>query len=553
VIIVAKQIHFNDEARHAILRGVNKLADTVKVTLGPKGRNVVLDKGYGSPVITNDGVTIAKEIDLEDSFENMGAQLVKEVATRTGDNAGDGTTTATLLTQAIVQEGLRNITAGANPIEVKRGIDKAVKAVVKFLKSHSLEVKTKEKVAQVGTISANNDEEIGELISRAMEKVGYDGVITVEEAKSTDTSLDIVEGMQFDRGFISPYMVSDPDKMVAELEDAYVLIYDRKINQMKDLLPVLEQVANDNKPLLIIAEELEGEAMTTLVLNIIRGTLKVVAVKAPGFGDDRKALLQDIAVLTGGKVIAEEQGMKLETTTLQHLGRAKKIKVDKEKTVIIEGQGQPELIRTRVAQIKTQIENNDSEFEVEDLKRRLGKLSGGVAIINVGAATETEMKEKKARVDDALHATRAAVEEGVVSGGGVTLLHAVSALSDVPLNNQDQAIGVDIVKRALEYPLRQIAKNAGVEGSVLVNRLKSEKDIKIGYNARTGKIEDMISAGVLDPTKVVRSALENASSIAGLILTTEAMVTDVPDKKDDKMTMPAVPPSMPGMGGMGGF
>jgi chaperonin GroEL len=547
---MAKQISFNDEARQAILRGVNRLADTVKVTLGPKGRNVVLDRGFGSPIITNDGVTIAKEIELKDPFENMGAQLVKEVATKTGDNAGDGTTSATILTQAIVNEGIRNITAGANPIEVKRGIDKAVKKVVDFIKENSIEVKSKEKVAQVGTISGNNDEEIGKLISDAMEKVGYDGVITVEEAKSTDTTLDIVEGMQFDKGFVSPYMVTDTDKMTAELDDAYVLLTDKKISQMKDLLPVLEHVANDNKSLLIVADDIEGEAMTALILNLIRGSIKVVAVKAPGFGEDRKQMLEDIAILTGGIVVSDEKGMKLENIEPHHLGIAKKIKVDKENTTIIEGKGDTQKIKERVNFIKAQISNSDSEHDIEDYKKRLGKLSGGVAIINIGAATETEMKEKKARVDDALHATRAAVEEGIVCGGGITLLQATKALENIKSDNQDQKIGVDIIKRALEYPIKQIAKNAGVDGSVIINKIMSQNDIRIGYNAKLDKIEDMFDAGVVDPAKVVRSSLQNAASIAGLILTTEAMVTDIPEPKKDET------PMMPqGMGGMpmGGF
>jgi chaperonin GroEL len=541
---MAKQIIFNEKARQSLLDGVNQLADTVKVTLGPKGRNVVLDDGVGSPTITNDGVTIAKEIDLEEPFENMGAQLVKEVATKTQDIAGDGTTTASVLAQAIVQEGLKNVAAGANPIEVKRGIDKAAVKVVEFIKSNSVEVKEEEKVKQVATISANNDEEVGKLIADAMEKVGHTGVITVEEAKSMETSLDVVEGMQFDKGYMSPYMATDTEKMDAMLEDAYVLIYDKKISAMKELVKILEMVAGQNKPLLIISEEVEGEALATLILNIIRGAIKVVAVKAPGFGDDQKDTLEDIAILTGAKVISEEKGMKLENVQLEDLGQAKRIKVDKENTTIVEGLGDKTKVDERVSQIKAQIEKADSDMDKEDFQKRLAKLAGGVAVINVGAATETEMKEKKARVDDALNATRAAVEEGVVAGGGVTLLRAGSELESLGLEN-DQLVGVDILKRALEEPTRQIAFNAGKEGSVIVERLKKEED-NMGYNAKTDKFEDLVEAGVIDPTKVTRIALQNAASIAGMVLTTEALVTDIKEKDSDG-------PAMPPMGGMGGM
>ena len=540
---MAKQIIFNEKARQSLLEGVNQLADTVKVTLGPKGRNVVLDDGVGSPTITNDGVTIAKEIDLKEPFENMGAQLVKEVATKTQDIAGDGTTTASVLAQAIVQEGLKNVAAGANPIEVKRGIDKAAAKVVEFIKGNSVEVKEEEKVKQVATISANNDEEVGKLIADAMKKVGHTGVITVEEAKSMETSLDVVEGMQFDKGYMSPYMVTDTEKMEAMLEDAYVLIYDKKISAMKELVKILEMVAGQNKSLLIVSEEVEGEALATLILNLIRGVVKVVAVKAPGFGDDQKDTLEDIAILTGGKVISEEKGMKLENVQLEDLGQAKRIKVNKENTTIVEGLGDKTKVDERVSQIKAQIDKVDSDMDKEDFQKRLAKLAGGVAVINVGAATETEMKEKKARVDDALNATRAAVEEGVVAGGGVTLLRAGSELESLGLEN-DQLVGVEILKRALEEPTRQIAFNAGKEGSVIVERLKKEEG-NMGYNAKTDKFEDLVEAGVIDPTKVTRIALQNAASIAGMVLTTEALVTDIKEDKEE--------PAMPPMGGMGGM
>lgn len=543
---MAKQIIFSDEARNKIFSGVNQLANTVKITLGPKGRNVVLDKGYGSPIITNDGVTIAKEIDLKDPFENMGAQLIKEVATKTQDIAGDGTTTAILLAQAIIKEGLKNIAAGANPIEVRRGIDKATKVVVDFLKSKSIDVKNKEKIVQVATISANNDEEIGKLLANALEKVGQKGVITVEEAKALETSLEVVEGMQFERGYLSPYMVTNTEKMEANLEDAYILIYDKKISVMKELVHILEIVAREGKPLLILCEDIEGEALATIVINLLRGVLKVVAVKAPGFGDDQKEMLADIAILTGGRVISEETGMKLENVKLEHLGRARKVNITKENTIIVEGSGDSGEIKKRIQVIESQIKLSESESDKEDLQKRLAKLSGGVAIINVGAATETEMKEKKDRVDDALHATKAAVEEGVVAGGGVTLLHSLTELEKLNLVG-DQQVGVEIIKRAISWPVRQIAINAGKDGGVVVEKILSQKDPSIGYNAKSDIFEDMIKAGVIDPTKVVRTALQNAVSIASLLLTTEALVTDIPEKKDSSQDMPG---GMPGMGMM---
>ncbi len=530
----SKQIMFDEVARQSLLKGVDKVANTVKVTLGPKGRNVVLDKSM-HPLVTNDGVTIAKEIELHDKFENIGAKLLKEVAAKTQDKAGDGTTTAILLAQSMIREGLKNITSGANPIEVKRGIEKAVNEAVAYLKDRTVEVKSKEKIAQVATISANNDEEIGNLIADAMEKVGNSGVITVEEAKSIDTTLEVVEGMQFDRGFISPYMVTDHERMVCELEDSYILITDKKISNMKQLVPVLEKVAQEGKPLLIIAEDIEGDAQATIILNLIRGALKVCAVKAPGFGDEQKEMLEDIAVLTGGKVISEEKGMKLENFTDDMLGRARKITVDSEKTTIVEGKGDKNEIEARKKLIESQIKLADSEHKKESLKKRLAKLGGGVAVIKVGAATETEMKEKKMRLDDALHATKAAVEEGVIPGGGVTLYRAKAVLENLNLEN-DQQIGVDIVKRALEEPVRQIAINAGKEGAEVIARINSEKDENVGYNARKDCYENMLDAGVLDPTKVVRTALQNAASIAGMILTTEALVTDFDSEKDEKTT-----------------
>ncbi|MBI2549316.1 chaperonin GroEL [Candidatus Woesearchaeota archaeon] len=542
--MAAKEIIYDEEARKKLVDGVNKLANVVKITLGPKGRNVVLASSFGSPTITNDGVSIAKEIDLEDPYENMGAQLVKEVATKTQDIAGDGTTTATLLAQAIIREGMKNIAAGANPIEVKRGIDKAVVKVVEVVKSRSVEVNTREKIAQVATISANNDEEVGNLIADAMEKVGHKGVITVEEAKSMETSLDVVEGMQFDRGYLSPYMVTNAEKMIAELEDAYILLYDKKITSMKELVPLLEQVAQRSAPLLIIAEDVEGEALATIVLNLLRGALRVVAVKAPGFGDDQKAMLEDIAVLTGGKVISEEKGMNLDRVSLEHLGQAKKINITKETTTLVDGAGNAKTIKARVVQIEQQIKTTDSKYDLEDLQKRLARLSGGVAVIKVGAPTETEMKEKKARVEDALHATRAAVEEGVVPGGGLTLLKAIPHLKKMKLD-EDQQVGLEIVLRAIEEPVRQIASNAGAEGSIIVERLKQESEhSSVGYNAKTGVYEDMMKAGIIDPTKVTRSALQNAGSVAGMLLTTEALVAEKPEKEEKH---PPMPGGMPGM------
>ncbi|VVB86984.1 Thermosome subunit [uncultured archaeon] len=533
---MAKQLIFNDAARHALLRGVDQLADTVKITLGPKGRYVVLSKSFGSPVISNDGVTIAKEIDLKDPYEDMGAKLVKEVATKTQDVAGDGTTTATLLAQAILHKGMKNITVGANPIEIKRGIDKATETVVKAIKGMSEEVKTKEKITQVAVVSANNDEEIGSLISDAMDKVGAAGVITVEEAKSMETSLEVVEGMQLDKGYISPYMATDKEGMEAVLENPLILLYDKKISAMKEFLPVLEAVVKESRPLLIIAEDVEGEALATIVLNIIRGALKVCAIKAPGFGDERKEILEDIAALTGGKVISEELGMKLENTKLSDLGSAKKIRVNKDKTIIIEGQGEKEDIGRRKAIIEGRIKLEESDYKKTDLKKRLAKLSGGVAVVNVGAATETELKEKKMRIDDALNATKAAIEEGVVAGGGIALLRAASELDSLCLEG-DQMVGVDIIRKAIEEPLKQIAINAGKEGSVVIEKLKAESNPNMGYDAKTDAYVDMIEAGIIDPVKVVRTALQNAASIAGLMLTTEALVAEIPEKKSE-MPMP---------------
>jgi len=542
---MAKQLIFDDDARHALMRGVDQLANTVKITLGPKGRNVVLSSTFGSPTITNDGVTIAKEIDLEDPYEDMGAKLVKEVATKTQDVAGDGTTTATLLAQAILHKGMRNITVGANPIEIKRGIDKATEVVVENIKSKSEEVKGKDKITQVATISANNDEVIGNLISDAMDKVGAAGVITVEEAKSMDTYLEVVEGMQFDKGYISPYMSTDTEKMEAVLDEPKILLFDNKISSMKDFLPILEGVVKENKPLLIIAEDVEGEALATTVLNIIRGTLKVCAVKAPGFGDERKEMMEDIAAVTGAKVISEEKGMKLENTTLSDLGSARKVRVNKEKTIIIEGQGSKDDIERRVSIIEGQIKLEDSDYKVKNLKKRLGKLAGGVAVINVGAATETELKDKKMRIDDALNATKAAMEEGVVAGGGIALIRSAKALDDLSLEG-DQKIGLDIILQAIEEPLKQIATNAGKEGSVVVEHIKSETDPNIGYDAKTDEYKDMVEAGIIDPVKVVRSALQNAASIASLVLTTEALVADIPEESSAMPPMPG-PESYMGM------
>ncbi|MFL5480622.1 MAG: chaperonin GroEL [Gemmatimonadaceae bacterium] len=543
--MAAKELHFNTDARAALKRGVDQLAEAVKVTLGPKGRNVVIDKKFGAPTVTKDGVTVAKEIELSDPLENMGAQMVKEVATKTSDLAGDGTTTATVLAQAIFREGLKNVTAGVNPMALKRGIDSAVAAVVEELKKMSVPTKGKKEIAQVGSISANNDKEIGDLIAEAMEKVGKDGVITVEEAKGLETTLETVEGMQFDRGYLSPYFVTDPEKMEAVLEDALILVHDKKVSSMKDLLPILEKVAQMGKPLLIIAEDVEGEALATLVVNKLRGTLRVCAVKAPGFGDRRKAMLEDIANLTGGQVISEEVGFKLENAVVTDLGRAKRIVIDKENTTIIDGQGDEEKIKGRIKEIKAAIDKTTSDYDREKLQERLAKLAGGVAVINVGAATESEMKEKKARVEDALHATRAAVEEGIVPGGGVALVRAQKALKTVKLAESDEQIGVDIIRRSLEEPMRMIVQNAGGEGSIVVEKIRTSKENNYGYNALTDEYEDLVAAGVIDPTKVTRTALQNAASIAGLLLTTEALVVE---KKEPASAAPAGPPG--GMGGM---
>ncbi len=541
---MAKQIEFDAIAREKLRKGVDKLADAVKVTLGPKGRNVIIDKKFGSPTVTKDGVTVAKEVELEDHFENMGAQMVREVASKTSDVAGDGTTTATVLAQAIYTEGLKNVTAGANPMGIKRGIEKTVVKIIDELKKQSKPIAGKNEIAQVGTISANDDKQIGNLIAEAMEKVGKDGVITVEEAKTTDTTLEVVEGMQFDRGYLSPYFITNPESMETEMEDAYILIHDKKISAMKELLPILEKIAQTGRPLLIIAEDVESEALATLVVNKLRGTLKVCAVKAPGFGDRRKAMLEDIAVLTAAKVISEELGFKLENTVLSDLGIAKKIVIDKENTTIVEGNGKQADIKGRIEQIKRQIEETTSDYDREKLQERLAKLAGGVAVINVGAATETEMKEKKARVEDALHATRAAVEEGIIPGGGVALLRTIPKLNDMKLDG-DELIGLSIVRRALEAPIRFIAENAGAEGSVVVEKVKGQNGA-FGYNAQTGEFEDLMKAGVIDPTKVTRSALENAASIASLLLTTEAIICDKPEPNKG-----AGAPPMPPGGGYG--
>jgi len=539
---MAKIITFDVEARNALKRGVDQLSNAVKATLGPKGRNVVIDKKFGAPTITKDGVTVAKEIELENPIENMGAQMVKEVASKTSDIAGDGTTTATVLAQGIVREGLKNVTAGANPTAIKRGLDKGVKAVVAEIHKMSKPLPGKKEIAQVGSISANNDEEIGQLIADAMEKVGKDGVITVEEAKSTETTLDVVEGMQFDRGYLSPYFVTDPEAMEAALDDPLILIHDKKISAMKDLLPILEKVAQMGKPMLIIAEDIEGEALATLVVNKLRGTLRVAAVKAPGFGDRRKSMLEDIAILTGGRVISEEAGFKLENATLSDLGRAKRITIDKDNTTIVEGAGKSDDIKGRISQLKKQIETTTSDYDKEKLQERLAKLAGGVAVLKVGAATEVEMKEKKARVEDALHATRAAVEEGIVPGGGVAFIRALPALKNVQVNGDEQ-IGIDILMRVLEEPIRQIVENTGWEGSIVVQRVKEGKGA-LGFNAATEVFEDLYEAGVIDPAKVSRIALENAASVAGLLLMTEATIVE---KKEEK---PSAPPMPPG-GGMG--
>ena len=542
--MAAKELIFSTDARAALKRGIDQLADAVKVTLGPKGRNVVIDKKFGAPTVTKDGVTVAKEVELTNPLENMGAQMLKEVATKTSDVAGDGTTTATVLAQAIYREGLKNVTAGSNPMSLKRGIDKATAAVVEELKKISVPTAGKKEIAQVASISANNDKEIGDLIADAMEKVGKDGVITVEEARSIETTLETVEGMQFDRGYISPYFVTDPDKMESVLEDAAILIHDKKISAMKDLLPVLEKVAQQGRPLLIIAEDIEGEALATLVVNKLRGTLKVCAVKAPGFGDRRKAMLQDIAVLTNGQVVSDEVGFKLENTVITDLGRAKRIVIDKDNTTLIDGSGDREKIQGRVKEIRSAIDKSTSDYDREKLQERLAKLAGGVAVINVGAATEAEMKEKKARVEDALHATRAAVEEGIVPGGGVALIRAQRALKGLKLEDHDEQIGVDIIRRAVEEPIRMIVANAGGEGSIVVEKVRSSKDDAFGYNALTDTYENLVQSGVIDPTKVTRYALQNAASIAGLLLTTEALIVE---RKEDKPSAPGAP------GGMGGM
>ena len=541
---MAKQIIFDSDARDAMLRGVEKLSNAVKVTLGPKGRNVILDKKFGSPAVTKDGVSVAKEIELEDAFENMGAQMVKEVASKTSDIAGDGTTTATVLAEAIYREGLKNVTAGANPMSLKRGIDKAVEALVTDLKKLSKKIKTSEEVAQVGTISANGDDTIGSIIAEAMEKVGKDGTITVEEAKSIETSLDVVEGMQFDKGYLSPYFVTDANSMEAALEDPYILIFEKKISNLQDMLPLLQNVAKTSKPFMIIAEDIEGEALATLVVNKLRGTLNVCAVKAPGFGDRRKAMMEDIAILTGGKFITEDLGIKLENVELTDLGTAKRVTVGKDDTTIVEGGGKTSALKARIDQIRRQIDETSSDYDREKLQERLAKLAGGVAVINVGAATEAEMKEKKDRVDDALHATRAAVEEGIVPGGGVALIRVQKALEKLSLEG-DEAVGASIVHHAVESPLRQLVENAGEEGAIVVQEVKKSKQAN-GYNVATGEYIDLIAAGIIDPTKVTRSALQHAASISGLLLTTECMITDIPEKE-------APAPAHPDMGGMGGM
>ncbi len=543
---MAKNITFSEEARQAILRGVDQLANAVKVTLGPKGRNVVIEKRYGSPLITKDGVTVAKEVELPDPLENIGAQMVKEVASKTNDVAGDGTTTATVLAQYIYRDGMKNVVAGANPMDIKRGIDKAVEAVIAELKNISKPVSTNKEIEQIGTISANNDPEIGQMIAKAMDKVGKNGVITIEENKSMETVLEVVEGMQFDRGYLSPYFVNNPETMEAVLENPYIIIHEGKISSMKDMLPVLEKLAKTSSPFLIIAEDIEGEALATLVLNKLRGTLNCIAVKAPGFGDRRKEMLRDIAVLTGGQVISEELGTKLETVEITDLGRAKKIVIDKDNTTIVEGKGAKADINGRVEQIKRQVEDTTSDYDKEKLQERLAKLVGGVAVIKVGASTETEMKEKKYRVEDALAATKAAVEEGIVPGGGIALLRAIPALKNLKVN-KDQKIGVAIIQRALEYPLRQIVDNAGLEGSVIINKVMENNSVSFGFNAYTEEYEDMLKAGIIDPTKVTRSALQNAASVAGLMITTEAIITDIKEAK------PAMPDMGGGMGGMGGM
>jgi chaperonin GroEL len=543
--MAAKEVKFHGDARERMLRGVDILANAVKVTLGPKGRNVVLDKSFGAPRITKDGVTVAKEIELADKFENMGAQMVREVASKTSDQAGDGTTTATLLAQAIVREGAKAVAAGMNPMDLKRGVDLAVEAVVADIKKRSKKISTNEEIAQVGTISANGEREVGEMIAQAMQKVGNEGVITVEEAKSLETELDVVEGMQFDRGYLSPYFVTNAEKMIAELENPYILIHEKKLSGLQAMLPVLEAVVQSGRPLLIVAEDVEGEALATLVVNKLRGGLKVAAVKAPGFGDRRKAMLEDVAILTSGQVISEDLGIKLENVTLEMLGQAKRVRVEKENTTIIDGGGQKDDIQGRCTQIRQQIEETTSDYDREKLQERLAKLAGGVAVIRVGGSTEIEVKERKDRVDDAMHATRAAVEEGVVAGGGAALLYAARALDSLKPANNDQKVGVEIVKKALLYPARQIAENSGTDGSIIVGKLLDSKDHNYGYDAQKGEFTDMIRAGIIDPTKVVRHALQDAASVAGLLITTEAMVAEKPE--------PKAPPAMPPGGGMGGM
>jgi chaperonin GroEL len=544
--MAAKEVKFHGDARDRMLRGVDILANTVKVTLGPRGRNVVLDKSFGAPRITKDGVTVAKEIELADKFENMGAQMVREVASKTSDQAGDGTTTATLLAQAIVREGAKAVAAGMNPMDLKRGVDLAVDTVVEDIKKRSKKISTNEEIAQVGTISANGERTIGEMIAQAMQKVGNEGVITVEEAKSLETELDVVEGMQFDRGYLSPYFVTNAEKMIAELENPYILLHEKKLSGLQAMLPVLEAVVQSARPLLIVAEDVEGEALATLVVNKLRGGLKVAAVKAPGFGDRRKAMLEDIAILTGGQVISEDLGIKLENVTLDMLGQAKRIRVEKENTTIIDGGGKKDDIQGRCTQIRQQIEETTSDYDREKLQERLAKLAGGVAVIRVGGATEVEVKEKKDLVDDAMHATRAAVEEGVVAGGGSALLYAIRALDGLSPSNNDQRVGIEIVRKALQYPARQIAENSGTDGSIIVGKLLDSKDTNYGYDAQKGEFTDMVRAGIIDPTKVVRHALQDAASVAGLLITTEAMVAEKPEPK----TPPAMPPGGGGMGGM---
>lgn len=545
--MVAKSIEFGTTAREKMLKGVETLAKTVKVTLGPKGRNVILDKSYGAPKITKDGVSVAKEVELADKFENMGAQLVKEVAQKTADKAGDGTTTATVLAEAIIKEGCKAVAAGMNPMDLKRGIDMAVEAVVNDVKSRSVMIKTSAEVAQVGTISANGDTSIGEYLAKAMEKVGNEGVITVEDAKGLETELDVVEGMQFDRGYLSPYFVTNPDKMICEFDAPYILLYDKKVSNLQPMIPVLEAIVQSGKALVIVAEDIEGEALATLVVNRLRGGLKVCAVKAPGFGDRRKAILEDIAILTGGQVVSEDLGMKLENVTLDMLGTAKRVEISKDDTTIIDGAGAKDMIEARANQIKKQIEETTSDYDREKLQERLGKLSGGVAVIKVGGASEVEVKEKKDRIDDALHATRAAVKEGVVAGGGCALLYATKALDKLETANQDQKVGIDIIRRALQAPIRQIAENAGTDGALVVGKLLESNDSNFGYNAQTGEYVDMVKTGIIDPTKVVRTALQDAASVAGLVVTTEAMVTEIPQKECSC----GQGAGAPGMGGMG--